>query len=321
MVQYLTQNPAVEGFQAGMRMQDDARARELRDLQLDEAYRRQGQERAATDALQNLYARGRPTPEAYDQAAAAPGLGAQQRMQLAGQGETIRQRNLQEREAAARDMATYLKLGHIPAAQEAASRAGINVPPDFWSNRDQQTQLLQKLDIEAKQADIAQKQAHAQFWRGEGRQTASGAGHTSVFQQKIALYKAAYPDKSDAEVLEMADGRKPPNPADLRARAFVIAQKATDHLGRPLYKTPEDQRRAADETLAYMLGGQPQTAAVPAPAAPPTAAPPASPAPAPAPAAPAAAAGPDMSQARKAPDGQWYVPDPSRPGKFLRVEP
>jgi hypothetical protein len=24
--------------------------------------------------------------------------------------------------------------------------------------------------------------------------------------------------------------------------------------------------------------------------------------------------------ARKAPDGQWYLPDPNRPGKYLRVE-
>lgn len=32
-------------------------------------------------------------------------------------------------------------------------------------------------------------------------------------------------------------------------------------------------------------------------------------------------AGPDMSQARKAPDGNTYVPDPARPGKYLKVTP
>lgn len=30
---------------------------------------------------------------------------------------------------------------------------------------------------------------------------------------------------------------------------------------------------------------------------------------------------PDMSQARQAPDGNFYVPDPARPGKFLQVQP
>lgn len=29
---------------------------------------------------------------------------------------------------------------------------------------------------------------------------------------------------------------------------------------------------------------------------------------------------PDTSQARQAPDGNWYVPDPNRPGKFLQVQ-
>jgi hypothetical protein len=30
---------------------------------------------------------------------------------------------------------------------------------------------------------------------------------------------------------------------------------------------------------------------------------------------------PDTFQAKQAPDGNWYVPDPSRPGKFLQVRP
>lgn len=34
----------------------------------------------------------------------------------------------------------------------------------------------------------------------------------------------------------------------------------------------------------------------------------------------AAAETPPVQGARKAPDGYWYVPDPARPGKFLRVE-
>ncbi len=32
-------------------------------------------------------------------------------------------------------------------------------------------------------------------------------------------------------------------------------------------------------------------------------------------------AAPPVEGARKAPDGNWYVPDPNRPGKYLRVEP
>lgn len=36
--------------------------------------------------------------------------------------------------------------------------------------------------------------------------------------------------------------------------------------------------------------------------------------------APAADKEPPMPGARLAPDGQWYIPDPKRPGKFLRVE-
>lgn len=39
-----------------------------------------------------------------------------------------------------------------------------------------------------------------------------------------------------------------------------------------------------------------------------------------APASAPAADVPPVQGARKAPDGYWYVPDPNRPGKFLRVE-
>jgi len=34
---------------------------------------------------------------------------------------------------------------------------------------------------------------------------------------------------------------------------------------------------------------------------------------------PAAAAAPPVQGARQAPDGNWYVPDPARPGKYLMV--
>jgi hypothetical protein len=40
----------------------------------------------------------------------------------------------------------------------------------------------------------------------------------------------------------------------------------------------------------------------------------------PAAAAPAASAAPNVPNAKKAPDGNWYVPDPARPGKYLRVD-
>jgi hypothetical protein len=36
--------------------------------------------------------------------------------------------------------------------------------------------------------------------------------------------------------------------------------------------------------------------------------------------APAAPSSPPVAGARQAPDGNWYVPDPNRPGKFLKVE-
>lgn len=36
---------------------------------------------------------------------------------------------------------------------------------------------------------------------------------------------------------------------------------------------------------------------------------------------PQAPAGPDLSQAKQAPDGNFYVPDPARPGKYLQVQP
>ena len=38
------------------------------------------------------------------------------------------------------------------------------------------------------------------------------------------------------------------------------------------------------------------------------------------PRASAAAAAPPVAGAKQAPDGNWYVPDPARAGKFLRVE-
>ena len=28
---------------------------------------------------------------------------------------------------------------------------------------------------------------------------------------------------------------------------------------------------------------------------------------------------PEYPHARQAPDGQWYIPDPERPGKYLRI--
>lgn len=268
---FIDRNPVIEGFQAGQRMQDEAQARELRMLQMENERRRVAEEAAATQALQNLYAR-RPTAESYERTAAAPGLSARTRIDLGERGMQMRQREIERREKRAKDMADFLKAGLIGPARQAAADAGIAVPDDFWTNREKQAQLLQKLETDLKQSQIEANTARAQYYRGEGRQGAGG--RMSVFQQKVALYKAAYPEKSEAEILEMADGRKPPNVAELRARAFIIAQRATDHLGRPLYKTPEEQRRAADETLQYMLGGMP---AAPEPATLPPAAAPAPP--------------------------------------------
>lgn len=297
MVEFIRQNPGIAGWEAGQRMQDAEQARELRTMQIDDAQRRRAEEQSASDALQGIYAQ-RATPESFERAAGAPGLGARTRLDLGERGQKMRVHETERREKRAKDMADFLKAGLIGPAQQAARDAGITVPDTFWSDREQQAKLLQKIDMDLKQSQVEANTSRAQFYRGEGRQTGAG-GRQSVFQQKVALYKAAYPDKNDAEVLEMADGRKPPNPADLRARAFVIAQKATDHLGRPLYKTPEDQRRAADETLQYMLGGvdaaQPslappgQPAAAPAPGA-------RGPAPTAAPAAQAAPAQPTAPQ-------------------------
>lgn len=84
---------------------------------------------------------------------------------------------------------------------------------------------------------------------------------------------------------------------------------------------PADGPTKVEGSPSSFAGAQPAGAPMPSPTAPPAPAQGAAPAPQPAATQQAAPGAQPPPPPRQAPDGLFYIPDPQRPGKFLRVDP
>lgn len=165
---FLTVNPVTAGIEGAQRMEAQRQRGQLVDLQVQDARAKRAQERAATDALNNIYATGGAdltTEQVHRRLAADPNVGGGRRLESlkAAEDSSLRRTQIeaQARERDSRQFKTLLENGMDGAAAEVAKRMGINIPPDFWASQAKRRALIEKLDIEDRQAGISQKRAAA----------------------------------------------------------------------------------------------------------------------------------------------------------------
>lgn len=165
---FLTVNPVTAGIESAQRMEAQRQRGELVDLQVQDARAKRAQERAATDALNNIYATGGAdltTEQVHRRLAADPNVGGGRRLESlkAAEDSSLKRTQIeaQARERDSRQFKMLLENGMDGAAAEVAKRMGINIPPDFWANQAKRRALIEKLDIEDRQAGISQKRASA----------------------------------------------------------------------------------------------------------------------------------------------------------------
>lgn len=151
----------------------------------------------------------------------------------------------------------------------------------------------------------------------DARKGAGAGGRQSVFEQKRQAALAA--GMTPQEALKYANGLKQITPQQEERMALDMAKKLSDAEMMP--KGEQWVTNKQQEILAGWRGGKPAAGAKPAPAA--QGQPPAAQA-APAQPQPQAQGGaspyPDYPQARQAPDGNWYTPNPDKPGGWLRIK-
>lgn len=123
---------------------------------------------------------------------------------------------------------------------------------------------------------------------------AGAAGRQSVFQQKYQMYLQTYPGDAQG-ALNYASGRSQVGPQQEAKWAHQMAiQEARNSMTARM--DPDFVVRRQQEILAGWR--QPSAAA----------------------ATPGSSPFPEFPDAQQAPDGSWYVPDPQRPGSFLRID-
>lgn len=196
-VNFLRVNPVMQGMEQAQQI-DTQRARgQLVDMQVDEARQRAAGERAATDALNRIYAEGGQNLSSVDvnrRLAADPNIGGGRRLHALGQAEEAEQKRTQveaqARERNAREFKMFVDSGAYAAASEVGKRMGLNVPPEFWADKERVAKLRETLDIEDRRAGITQKRASA------GASSASAEASRALAQSR---QPGAYEDFEDAE--------------------------------------------------------------------------------------------------------------------------
>lgn len=164
---FLTVNPVTAGIESAQRMEAQRQRGELVDLQVQDARAKRAQEQSASQALNDIYAQGGDLSSAdvHRRLAADPRVGGTRRLEALQVAEDLANKKTQAdgqaRERDARQFKMLLENGMDGAAAEVAKRMGMNIPPDFWTNQAKRRALLEKLEIEDKQAGINQKRASA----------------------------------------------------------------------------------------------------------------------------------------------------------------
>lgn len=164
---FLTVNPVTAGIESAQRMEAQRQRGELVDLQVQDARAKRAQEQSASQALNDIYAQGGDLSSAdvHRRLAADPRVGGTRRLEALQVAEDLANKKTQAdgqaRERDARQFKMLLENGMDGAAAEVAKRMGMNIPPDFWTNQAKRRALLEKLDIEDRQAGISQKRASA----------------------------------------------------------------------------------------------------------------------------------------------------------------
>lgn len=289
----LTVNPVTAGIESAQRMDAQRQRGQLLDMQVGDMRAKRAQERAATDALNNIYATGGPdltTEQVHRRLAADPNVSGGRRLESlkAAEDSSLRRTQVeaQARERDARQFKVLLENGMDAAAAEVAKRMGMTIPPDFWTNQAKRRALLEKLEIEDKQAGINQKRASAgasqalaesrrvpeideydteqgvvRVERGSGKssyvlgpdgnpikkQAAASAGRDPLFETKRQAWLRTNPGDEQG-ALEFASGRRQATVAEL----LRIAQSAAKNRAEGEY-SPERQRAVYDETYRAQL--------------------------------------------------------------------
>lgn len=175
-------------------------------------------------------------------------------------------------------------------AKEAAQRLKRMVPPQaLGTGPSQQEQLLQQQLVQTKAALVEALQKL-------GKEQLKLSGKDQM--RDIDVYKAEtdrFKALSDMMMLDQGGIQQ--------VVEQTVREAANTHLGPILdANAPEiDSQGAAATPPAQGASGKSVKA--------------------PTPIMQSGAGAPPMPGAKRAPDGQWYVPDPSRPGKFLQVAP
>ena len=166
-VNFLRANPVVQGMQQAQQL-DASRARSaLAEMEVEQARERARGEQAATQALNRIYAEGGDLSTAgiNRRLAADPNITGGRRLQALQTAETDERQRMQTeaqaQERNARAFKMYLENGLDAAAQETAKRMGMNIPPSFWTDQAQRRALLNRLEVQERQARVSQAQAAA----------------------------------------------------------------------------------------------------------------------------------------------------------------
>ncbi len=210
----------------------------------------------------------------------------------------------------ARDVAETRRAGQENSAQ---TRAGASLGVADINRAGRENSATTAADA---RRDVAGTQAGASLERqqlaNQGRTDAarigaegrSGAGaRQSVFEQKRQAAIAA--GMTPHEALKYANGLKQITPQQEERMALDMAKKLSDAEMMP--KGEQWVQNKANEILAGWRGSRSPAGGSPVAPTPPQ--------------AQGGAASPfqQYPSARQAPDGQWYIPDPDRPGKYLRI--
>ncbi len=166
-VNFLRENPVLDGMQQAQQLENQRARAELVDMEVQARREQARQDRAASEALNRIYATGEKlnSGEVNRRLAADPSLGGARRLQALKSAEeqdvSRQQMEAQARERDARAFKSYVDSGLYGAAAEQARRMGLNIPAEFWSNKEKVAALREKLEIEDKRAGINQKNAAA----------------------------------------------------------------------------------------------------------------------------------------------------------------
>lgn len=245
-------------------------------------------------------------------AAAVAGINADARIgssQIAGQARTDA---AQIQGGAARDVADINRAGRENVAQtQGATARDVAETRRAGQENAATTSANARRDVAGTQADAGlerqrlanQGRTDAAKIAADARKSGTASGRSSVYQQKLEAARAA--GMPEREALAYANGIKGLSPQQEEKMAHDMAVKEATSEMMP--KGADWVQKRKQEILNSWRGSAPAASK-------------------PAPAAPAAAAGgaaprfPDHPDARQAPDGFWYTPDPDRPGKWLRIK-